>query len=232
MPGLPRLFPVAIAAICASLVGPVSPHPAGAAPPAAAHPLAERGGDLYVDAGLEVDLAPSTEAVAMGEVGHAELTAGYWIGSWVGAEMQLAVGRVVDQGYFEDTVIANTLASVGAGARLALPLRLSPVAAAHVGIRHVIDSRGWATCGDACARAPRLIVSEQATAHLFADIEAGFQLNLGVFSMSATVEYARMLADDEPVEVLSRTAPGTSAPQGATDEKGLLALNLQCGVRF
>lgn len=188
----------------------------------------------YFEAGVEVVVDDGNREGDVGEAGNVELTTGFWFAPYAAAEIQLAVGRAVNPGVLSDTRVSSTHGGVGAGLRLALPIRISPVVAAHIGYRQVLDETARLTCGAECGNRTAVAIDHAPDQLVFADTEAGFQLNLGAFSVTAMVEYTLPLTAGQTTEVMGRAdpndpdAPDFSRPEPAAE----VGVNLQAGVRF
>lgn len=191
-----------------------------------------RDRDAYLEAGFEMTLDDGDAEGTMGDAGNVELTTGYWFSSYLAAELQLAIGRAVNPGIFSDTRIASTHGAIGAGLRLAAPIRLSPIVAAHLGYRQILDRRAELTCGDECGQRTAVAFDVNPDEQVFADAEAGLQLNLGTLSLTATVEWTRPLVLGSHTEVMTRAAPGSDGIHAETTATTELGFNLQAGVRF
>lgn len=187
----------------------------------------------YLEAGVEVTVDDGNVEGAVGEAGNIELTTGFWWVPFAAAEVQVAVGQAVNPGVLRDTRVASTHGAIGAGLRLGMPIRLSPVFAAHVGYRQVLSERAELTCGAACADRNPIAMDYVPDQQVYGDAEAGLQLNLGSFSMSATIEYCRPFARGETTEAALRAQPGTTnaAAEDAANASEV-GFNLQAGVRF
>ncbi|MCA9541023.1 MAG: hypothetical protein KC620_19115 [Myxococcales bacterium] len=187
----------------------------------------------YVGAGVEVVFPGASAAGELGDNGNFEVTTGYWVLSMLAAELQVSLGRDAVTGSYGQQVAESTHTGVAAGVRWGLPIRLTPVVAAHVGYRHTLSRSVQFTCGDECPKSA-LLVDDRPDEQGFADAEAGLQLNLGVFSVLASVEYCRPFSAAETTDVQVRRAPGDSgrAPAATVEAAHEVALNLQAGVRF
>lgn len=192
-----------------------------------------RDRSAYLEAGIEVTVDDGNLAGAVGEAGNVELTTGYWLVPFAAAEIQLAVGRAINPGVLPDTRVASTTGGVGAGLRLALPIRVSPILAAHVGYRQVLAERAELTCGAECATRVPVALDAVPDQQIYGDAEVGVQLNLGTFSMTATFEYSRPFVENQTTEVMTRGNPqAATADLDDPARAAEYALNLQAGVRF
>ncbi len=187
----------------------------------------------YFEAGVEVTVDDGNVEGEVGEAGNVELTTGFWWVPFAAAEVQVAVGQAVNPGVLSDTRVASTHGGIGAGIRLGLPIRISPVLAAHVGYRQVLGATATLTCGADCANRSALAIDHAPDQLFFVDTEAGLQVNIGVFSMSATFEYATPLAEGDTGSAQLRGNPdaNTASPTPAGSDSEM-AVNLQAGVRF
>lgn len=194
--------------------------------------LEGRDRSAFVDLGYEVTVDDGDATGELGDAGDVELTAGYWIATCLAAELQFAVGQAVNPGVFSETRVDNTLGRIGAGLRLGLPVRLSPIAAAHIGYQQKLSSRATRTCAD-CEQRIAFAMDHTPDAQVYADIEGGLQLNLGAFSVSATVQASSPLSTTQSADVSIRRPEGDA---GATSRDMRtpteLAVNMQAGVRF
>lgn len=186
----------------------------------------------YLEAGFEMTLDDGDAEGSMGDAGNVELTTGYWFSSYLAAELQLALGRAVNPGVFSDTRVANTHGAIGAGLRVAAPIRLSPIVAAHIGYRQILDRRAELTCGEQCGQRTAIALDVTPDEQVFADAEAGLQLNLGTLSLAATLEWSRPLVLGSHMDVMTRAAPGSDGISAETTTTPELGFNLQAGVRF
>lgn len=186
----------------------------------------------FVEVGFEMTVDDGNSAGDMGEAGDVELTMGYWFAPCIAAELQLAVGQSVNPGVLSDTRVENTNGAVGAGLRLGLPVRLSPIAAAHVGYRQKLSSRASLTCGTDCGRRVAVALDDTPDQQIYADVEAGVQLNLGSFSLSATFQASNPLSTGQTADVAGRAAPGSDPVTRGQNTPTELGFNMQAGVRF
>jgi hypothetical protein len=191
-----------------------------------------RDRSAYLEAGFEMTVDDGNTEGSIGDAGHVELTTGYYFSPYLAAELQLAIGRAVNPGVFSETRVESTLGAVGLGFRLGLPIRLSPLVAAHIGYRQVLDRRAELTCGDTCGRRVAMAWDEVPDEQVYADVEAGMQLNLGTFSVSASVELSRPIVIGESVDVMTRRAPGGKEISSTTTTASEVGFNLHAGVRF
>jgi len=188
----------------------------------------------YLEAGIEVTVDDGNVTGEMGEAGNVELTTGFWWVPYAAAELQVAVGRAVNPGVLSDTKVSSTHGGIGAGLRLGLPIRVSPVVAAHIGYRQVLDESAVLTCGADCANRSPVAIDHAPDQQVYGDAEAGVQVNVGPFSMTATLEYSRPLSTGTTSEAVVRANPdAASAPNlGPSEPTGEVGFNLQAGVRF
>lgn len=194
--------------------------------------LEGRDRNAFVDVGFEMTVDDGNTAGAVGEAGDVELTMGYWFAPCLAAELQLAVGQSVNPGVLSDTRVENTNGAIGAGLRLGLPVRLSPIAAAHIGYRQKLSSRASLTCGADCGRRVAVAMDDTPDQQIYADVEAGLQLNLGSFSLSATVQASNPLASGQTADVAGRAAPGSDPVTRGSANPTEFGFNMQAGVRF
>lgn len=188
----------------------------------------------YFEAGVEVVVDDGNEEGAVGEAGNVELTTGFFWNPYAAAEVQLAVGQAVNPGVMRDTRVSSTHGGIGAGLRLALPIRISPVAAAHIGYRQVLDRTAQLTCGADCGQKTAYAIDHAPDQLVYADAEAGFQVNLGAFSMTATVEYMYPFGGGANGDYIARVDPNDPNPPDFSEPEraGEVGVNLQAGVRF
>ncbi len=194
---------------------------------------AGRDRTAYLDAGVEVTVDDGNVEGEVGEAGNIELTTGFWWVPFAAAEVQVAVGQAVNPGVLSDTRVSSTHGSIGAGLRLGMPIRLSPVLAAHVGYRQVLSERAVLTCGADCANRNPVAMDHAPDQQIYGDAEAGLQLNIGSFSMTATVEYCRPLSRTDTTEATMRGNPDAATADLGDPAAGReVGFNLQAGVRF
>lgn len=188
----------------------------------------------YFEAGIEVTVDDGNTAGAMGEAGNVELTTGFWWVPFVAAEVQVAVGRAVNPGVLADTRVASTHGGIGAGLRLGMPIRISPIFAAHIGYRQVLSEKAELTCTTDCATRVPVAMDYAPDEQVYGDAEAGVQFNVGAFSMSATMEYSRPFSTTDTTEAIVRGNPDAASSPDLNRESnaGELGFNLQAGVRF